>query len=91
MRKKIKLPRIIYDIRPRSRQLYSESEYAVDECIRSIRHMTDEEFDRIAMHVLVIIHKRKKKSRHGWTRQDTEAHQRIVDKLKVLTERESLN
>ena len=91
MRKKIKLPRIIYDIRPRSRQLYSESEYRVDECLRLIKQMTDAEFDRVAMHVLVIIHKRKKKSHRGRTPADAESHQRIVDKLKVLTERESRN
>ena len=53
--------------------------------------MTDAEFDRVAMHVLVIIHKRKKKSHRGRTPADAESHQRIVDKLKVLTERESRN
>jgi len=91
MRKKIKLPRIRYDIRPKSRQLYSQSEFEVDECIRLIRHMTDEEFTRVAMHVFSINHKRKKRFDRQRTREDAENHQRIVDKFRVLTEHESRN
>jgi len=42
-----KLPRINYDIKPVTRQLHSEKELRIQETVRNLRHMDQEDFDQV--------------------------------------------
>ena len=42
-----KLPRINYEIKPVTRQLFSERELRFQETVRNLRHMDQEDFDQV--------------------------------------------